>query len=348
LKRSFVSFVLTVVLPAAAAMAGARSVGERAWQELTHDSHARVARMTLADARVPPEERLSTIGGLTGYRTALYRNGTRWTGAPTDFGPPTIPDGLTGRLGAVEAVPAGAGPTAGIWLGRDVPAGGAPALAALSAPGEPDEPLLEVPVLLAMALLLVFGTLTGWIQLVRRDRHRLTPALSGIVAPALVPTLATLVFFIHVDRTLQDRTEATLAQDLTRGLAVASALWEELEPGPVHDFTGFHATLVRDGRVEGSSLSGVLEALAALPSPPSSFTASGSVITPEGPSVYLSRRTESGSVLVLTTLRPEVQVAALRRTLFWMGLALSLWWTVVAVVAWLASRRRDRRAEATA
>jgi len=50
----------------------------------------------------------------------------------------------------------------------------------------------------------------------------------------------------------------------------------------------------------------------------------------------------------LRTLRPEVQVAALRRTLFWMGLALSLWWTVVAVVAWLASRRRDRRAEATA
>ena len=329
-------------------MVGARSAGERAWHEVTHDSHARVARMALADAPVPPEGRLSTIGGLTGYRTALYRNGTRWTGAPADFGPAVIPDELRGRLGPVEAVPAASDAEAGVWLARDVTAGGPPALAALSAPGEPDEALLEVPVLLVMALLLVFGALTGWIQLVRRDRHRLTPALSGIVAPALVPTLATLVFFIHVDRTLQDRTEATLAQDLTRGLAVASALWEELEPRAVHTLTGFHASLVQDGRVEGSSFSGGLDALAALPSPPSSFTASGSVVTPDGPSVYLSRRTQGGAVLVLTTLPPEVQVAALRGTLFWMGLALGLWWMVVAVSAWLGSRRQDRRVEAAA
>lgn len=347
MKRPFPSFLLVVIVPAGAAMALAASQTASAWDAVQRDSHTRVARMVLAataeELRTTPDTAAesaprapTSVARSTQYRIALYRDGRFWTGSEPPPGPQTVPADLPANPGSGEGVPAGEDPHRGVFLAAP-PGTAPPSLVALAAPRNSAGPLVEGPVLLVMGLLLLFGALTGWIQLTRRDVHRRSLLLGGAVGPALVPALAVLVFFIHLDRSFHQAADAAVGRDLARALAVAAAEGAADDPARVRTLTGFHATRVRDGRTEASSLRGALAEVAALPVPPSSFTSSGSVRTAEGPSVYVARRLDDGALLVATAPLPEARVAGFRKTLFLLGLVLAAWWTVAATVAWLLS-----------
>lgn len=351
MKRPFLSFLLVVVLPAGASLGTAWVMAQEAWDTVQRDAHTRVARMVLAataqelraEENAPadsvsgtPPRAPTMVGRTTGYGTTLYLDGGRWTGTEPLTGPEALPREVATRVGPGSGLSAGDDPSAGVWLARatgDAP----PRLVARAAPRSPEDSLLALPVLLVMGLLLLFGALTGWIQLARRDLHERRLALGGVVGPALVPALATLVFFIHVDRSFQEAAYEMTARDLGRGLAVAAAAGVTGNPAEVRTLTGFHATRVRNGHAEASSLPGGMTAVAALPAPPSSFTSAGTVVTPEGPSAYVALRLEERAVLVATALLPENRVAELRRMLFLAGLFLAAWWTVAAAGAWVAS-----------
>ena len=356
MKRPFLSFLLVVVRPAGVCMGITYSMAHDAWGAVQRDAHTRVAHMVLATTtaelrrkgmeeeatvRDAPPRAPTMVGRSTGYRTALYLEGRRWTGTDPLAGPERLPEQVAGQVGPGEGTPVGENPAQGVFLARNV-GPSPPRLVALAAPRTAAGPLLAPAVLLVMGLLLLFGALTGWIQLARRDRHEGGLALGGVVAPALVPALATLVFFIHADRSFQESANRMAARDLGRGLAVASAAGVAGNPGDVRSLTGFHATRVRDGRVEASSLRGELAAVAALPAPPPSFTSSGAVLTAHGPSAYVALRLDGETFLVATNLLPENRVAALRKGLFLLGLILAGWWTLAAAGAWVGSWKKGR------
>jgi hypothetical protein len=193
-----------------------------------------------------------------------------------------------------------------------------------------------------MLLLLLFGALTAWIQLTRRALHARTLALGGVVGPALVPGLATLVFLIHVDRAFTEAAPDAVARDVGRAVAVAAAVGIEEDPEAVRAATGVHATRVRDGRVVSTTLPGDPTAVAGLPTPPASFTSSGRVVTAGGPAAWVALRLDEGEFLAATELLPERPVARLRRSVFLLGVLLALGWTLAAGAAWMLSRRRSR------
>lgn len=353
-QRSFVGFLLVVVLPAAVCMGIARSWGERAWDATLRSSHAGVARMTLAASwqelrdGPPPEatpaeegpapQSPQVVGRSTSYRTALYRDRERWTGTRPLPGPDPLPPGVAEEVGPGTAVPAGDDPADGVYLARPSDGEG-PRLVALAVPRSPAGGLTATPVLLVMGLLLLFGALTAWIQIARRGLHRRRMVLGGVVGPALLPALATLVFLIHVDRAFQDAAHQAAGRDLGRAMAVVAGVQTAGDPGRVRALTGYHATRVRDGRVQATTLPGDPSAVAELPAPPSSFTASGSVTTVEGPSTYVALRLDAGSFLVATALLPEGRVSELRGSLLLLGLLLAGWWMVAAAGAWALSLR---------
>ena len=349
MKRSFFGFLLLVVLPAGACMAVAHALAAEAWESLLRESHVRVARMVLATSArersagpdpgaggtgAGPEAPLR-VGRSTGYRVALYRDGRRWAATEPPPGPERMPESVAARLEPGTVVPA---EEEGVWMaGRP---GVAPAgWAALAAPRTPADPLVAPAVGVVMLLLLLFGALTAWIQLARRGLHARTLALGGVVGPALVPGLATLVFLIHVDRAFTEAAPEAVARDVGRAVAVAAAVGIEEDPEAVRAVTGVHATRVRDGRVVSTTLPGDPAAVGALPSPPASFTSSGRIVTAGGPAAWVALRLDEGEFLAATELLPERPVARLRRSVFVLGLLLALAWTLAAGAAWLLSRR---------
>jgi hypothetical protein len=351
-KRSFLGFLLLVVLPAGACMVVAHAMAAEAWESLLRESHVRVARMVLATSArersagpdpgaggtgAGPEAPLR-VGRSTGYRVALYRDGRRWAATEPPPGPERIPDSVAARLAPGAVVPV-EGQGEGVWMpGRP---GVAPdGWTAWAAPRTPADPLIAPAVGIVMLLLLLFGALTGWIQLTRRGLHARTLALGGVVGPALVPGLSTLVFLIHVDRAFTEAAPEAVARDVGRAVAVAAAVGIERDPEAVRAVTGVHATRVRDGQVVSTTLPGDPAAVGALPSPPASFTSSGRIVTAGGPAAWVALRLDEGEFLAATELLPERPVARLRRSVFLLGLLLALAWTLAAGAAWLLSRRR--------
>ncbi len=345
MRHPFLSFLVVVVVPAGLCMAVAHALATGSWLDMRTEAHARVGRMVLRTTA--DELREATEGGRdsllllaparagrsAGYRTALYLDGRRRAGTDPSPGPEVLPPEVASALRPGASLRVGPDPAQGVWVAAE-PEEGLPERVALAVPGTAVPTLLAGPVILVMGLLLLFGALTGWIQLARRD-HGPRLALGGAVGPALVPALATVVFLIHVDRSFQDAARTMASQELNRGLAVAASVSRVGDPGSVRELTGFHAARVRNGRTEASSFPGSVETLAALPVPPPSFTASGAVDTAEGPSVYVALRLEEGAFLVTTSVLPEGRIAELRNRLLLLGMVLAGWWVVASAGAWL-------------
>lgn len=408
MKHPYTTYLLAVVLPSTLAVGVTLTRVRSAWEDIRHESDARVAHTTLQVfqqdlgqavdsliARAEPAEMdttsstvkralagdtvtgLSTsgavpevfvlapphpggpanlprlasetltpyapaqVGRATGYRVALYLRAKRWTATDGSAGPDQV-DPATQR--ALAAFPGGLslepdqGGGALVGLGSDAVA--LPGVAAWAAPRVPPPGPLRLPLLLVMALLLLFAVLAGWIQLSARGEDR-GNTLASLLLVALVPALTAWVFQVQADRLFKNAARQATAGDLTRGLAVASARNVTDFPETVRDLTGFQATVMRDGQVEASTFTMPGPTITTLPAPPGSFTTSGRIVTPEGPSAYVALRTSRGATLVVTAPEPVGRIRDLQRHIRAVGIALATWLVMVGV--FLAVRQRPAR-----
>lgn len=266
------------------------------------------------------------VSRATGYATSLYVRGTRWTGSPGAPGPEQLAQDTLLMLDG-----GGLGVYGGFLSAGPAPAASPPPLAVLVASGQPPQQAVARPVLLVMGLLLLFSALAGWILLARREEAGDAVPRTSMVLLALVPTLATAGLLSHVDRSYADAAWRAASRDLTRGLAVASALDAVGSPRVVRTLTGFHAARVSRGGVESSTFDvDGTAGLATLPAPPPSFTSAGRVDTPEGPSAYVGLRLREGGFTVVTTPYPTGARTGLRQRLGLVGGLLLLWMLGVA------------------
>ncbi len=261
----------------------------------------------------------------TGYETSLYLNGRLWGGTQPPPGPERLDEALL-----IELSMSSGGlrlPDSDAVLQADSrQAGTPPALVALASPRRPSGPAVELRILLVLGLLILFSSLAGWIQLARPPTSEgRQPGPGSVVTLALVPALTATLFLVHLTRTFEITTTEVTVQDLTRGLAVAGAREMASSPAGVRLITGFQATLVSSGDVLASTFDSDPVELTGLPAPPPSFTTSGTVSTPDGPSMYVALRRERGSVIVATTPIPAARIARFRRACLEIGGALLTW-----------------------
>jgi hypothetical protein len=361
-KRPYLTFLATTVLPAGLAMVAANQLARTSWRELARDSDARVARMVLTtflarmdvpvDTLAPEpadaaEAAVLGVSRATGYATALYRGGRRWRSTRPPTGPDALDDAVLRDLPRhPEGLPlAGPGRRSGVLATLGPSTAG---LAALAEPVRPPPPAVPRRLHLVMGLLLLFAILAGWIQLGRpqgcgSDGRRQSPAsVASVVLLALVPLLSAVVFLSHLHTAYQDAVHQGTGQDLARGLSVAVSQDLLASTARVRSVTGFDATRTRDGVIEASTLSGNARALAALPAPPPSFTSSGPVATPDGPSLYTAWGMGGDTVMVLTTPIPVARIRAFDERAGAIAAVLALWMLLVLGV--ITRRRRQERA----
>ena len=281
----------------------------------------------------------------TGYGVALFLNGRRWVSGPGS--PRELSHALRVRLSyppnGESLVVSGA---TGAAIPMDPSPGSAAAVVAVAAPREARPPPVTVQVRLVIGVVLLFAVLAGWIQLARRRSEEAGPvaiptaSAASVVMLGLLPALGAIVLLVHLTRSYDGAVRDTLVVDLARGMAVATDQRVAGSPGTVRMLTNLHATVLRDGAVRGTTFPNAdLTALIALPSPPTSFQASGSVETPEGLSLYLSRRFVNGDVAVLTLPWPGGEVRRFRRDALAVGTALTAW---LALVGGAVAFRRVR------
>lgn len=293
-------------------------------------------------AVAPMEPTAATqVSRSTGYRASLYLNGRLWGGTEPPPGPQTLDEALLIELSASRG-----GirmPDSDAVLQATAPdAGTRPALVALVAPRRPAAPAVEGRILLVLGLLILFSALAGWIQLARRPTPQTRrPGPWSMVTLAMVPALTATLFLVHLTRTFETTAAEVTAQDLTRGLAVAGAREITASSESVRLITGFHATIVGSGGILGSTFASDPTEVGGLPAPPRSFTISGRVRTPEGPSIYVALRTGRDTVIVATTLLPAARVDAFRTICLRTGIGLLAWLLLAGGLLLLMSRRRE-------
>jgi hypothetical protein len=281
----------------------------------------------------------SRVARATGYGVSLYVNGRPW--GPSD-GLDTLSRNLLLELSRTPGGTALTDGSEGVLMASGSQPGEAPRLVALSRPGTPPPPALELRILLVLGLLLVFSVLAGWIQLARPpDAQTRPPGTASFLTLALVPTLTAVLFLVHLTRTFEEAAADSAVHDLTRGLATAQALGASASASGVRLISGFHATLVDGGEILASTFAGDATPIAALPSPPPSFSTSGTVETPEGPSFYLSLRQRGGPVVVVTTQLPAARLAAAQGAFTRVGLGLLLWLAVAATILLVRKKEAD-------
>ena len=360
-NRSFVSFLLAVIVPCTVAMLLAGEASRRATSQLRATSDEFVSRMALAavredlakqaaemaaDAMPYPDadpERSEVRSALDGDTVVLVHFAGEQAelevllgeGAPGDrsavrearsFTPSAA--GQVGRITGYDVVVDldGEGmPRASAEVGSLQPTSSV-------RPNAPYPPSVEPRIVVVLALLMLFSVLAGWIQL--------TPGPTGVqgrprsvVALALVPALTATMFFVHVDRSFEVSANESLARDLTRGLAVARARGATGAATDVQRLTGFHSTLLRDGAVGETTFDGAPPQLTGIATPPRGFTASGTVQTPEGESRYVALRTEAAVVLVATARAPTAEVGSFRTVCIALGGGLLAWLLLVGAAA---------------
>jgi len=288
-----------------------------------------------AGAPLPPTPLI--VARATGTRLSLYMNGRRVLATPDLPGPDTLPHETIEALAASPQRLAWDA-LAGVALtALDHPVGLTPSLTALVAPSTRPDAALPPSLLLVAGLLFLFGGLAGWIQLgASEGGHR---GRASILVVSLVPVLTSLGFLARTDQLFQRASHAAASRSLARGLAVASALGRSESVADVRSLTGFHATRVRDGEVQQTSLGDPVDGLAALPSPPPSFTTAGAVVTSEGPSVYVALRLPGGDVMVTSMRRADARTAAFRRRLAMIAAVLGAW---LLAIGWIAGIGRQR------
>lgn len=338
MRRPFLTYTLAVVVPCAATMLFAGRSAREAWGDLHWASHAHVGRMVLTTMEPTAA---TQVARSTGYRASLYLNGRLWGGTEPPLGPQTLDETLLMELSASHGgirLP----DSDAVLLATAPQAGTPPALVALVSPRRPAAPAVEGRIVLVLGLLILFSTLAGWIQLARRPSPQTRrPGPWSIVTLAMVPALTAALFLVHLTRTFETTAADVTAQDLTRGLAVAGAREITASPESMRLITGFHATLVGSGGILGSTFASEPTEVGGLPAPPRSFTISGRVRTPEGPSIYVALRTGRDTVVVATTLLPAVRVAAFRTTCVRMGGGLLAWLILAGGLLSLMARRRE-------
>jgi len=281
------------------------------------------------------------VGQSTGYRASLYLNGKLWGGTEPPAGPQVLDDAL---LLEVSASPGGTRiPDSESVLQATSPiAGTPPALVALASPNRPADPAVELRIVLVLGLLILFSALAGWIQLGRRPQSgSRRPGAGSMVTLAMVPALTAALFLVHLTRTFETTATDVTVRDLSRGLAVSGSRGLTSSPEGVQLITGFHATLVRSGEVLRSTFASDPTEVGGLPAPPRSFTISGPVHTPEGPSVYVALRSDEGAVIVATAQLPAARVARFRAECLRIGGGLLVWLLLAGGMLLMTSRRAE-------
>lgn len=274
-----------------------------------------------ASAPLPPSA--VAVGRTAGFGAALYLGGQRQAATEPAPGPERL-DAAT--LEALAASPGGTPLDPALGDGTlaalEQPGGGAPGFGVLAVAPATGVTSLPVPLILVMALLLVFACLAGWIQLAGESAR---PTLGSLALLSLVPALTAWGFLVHGGRLFDETLEDADRRNLTRALAVARARNVADDPAAFHQLSELHAFRIREGKVEAASLEGDAGAVAALPAPPASFTSTGRVGTPEGPSTYVALRLPRGGHVVATAATdPELRGTYARRAVP-LGWALAGW-----------------------
>lgn len=289
-------------------------------------------------AVAPLEPTAATQAGrATGYHASLYLNGKLWGGTDPSA-PETLDEGLLLELsrspGGIRVPDSDA-----VLQATSPQPGSPPALAALTSPRRPPAPALELPIVLASALLMLFSGLAAWIQLARPPHPASRrPGPGSVLTLALVPALTATLFLVHLTRTFETVAAEVTVRDLSRGLAVAETRDMASSPADVRLITGFQATLVRSGQVLASTFNGDPTEITNLPAPPRSFASSGTVTTPEGPSLYVALRRDRDSVIVATTPVPAARIAGFRTACRRIGGGLLAWLMMIGGLALLLAR----------
>jgi hypothetical protein len=272
------------------------------------------------------------VARAAGSRLSLYLNGRRALATPDSLGPDTLPRQTLIALSAATRGLAVSGGDGGALVALDHPVGLPPSVAVMVGPTTRPGPPIPLPLLLVAALLFLFACAAGWIQLGATHEEDGGRRLSMVVV-SLVPVLTALGFLVQTDRLFHEEVRTSAARNLTRALAVSGERGIVGSPNRIHELTGFQATRVRDGLVEETTLGEPLTALATLPSPPPSFTSSGTVATSEGPSAYAALRLAGGGFVVASARRSDDRIQAFRRTLFTVACVLVAW---LLVIGWMA------------
>lgn len=271
------------------------------------------------------------VAAAAGARLSLYLNGRRAQATSDSLGPDSLPRQTLVALSDASGTLTLLGPERGALVALDPRPGLPPSVAVMVGPAAPPVPAVPTALLLVAGLLFLFSCLAGWIQLGAPDRAPREKRLSILVV-SLVPVLTAVGFLVQADRLFQETARTAATRDLARALAVSRVRGVTQSPAGVHDLTGFDATLVRGAEVQETTLGPPVEALAALPAPPSSFSSSGSVVTAKGPSHYVALRLSGGALIVATTPRAHGRITALRRTLLLSGGLMAAW---LLVVGWM-------------
>lgn len=275
-------------------------------------------------------------------RLTVYLNGRRVLATRDSLGPDTLP---RQTLLALSAAPGGlalTGERGGAMVALDHPPGLPPSVVVMVGPIHLPGPALPLSLLLVTGLLFLFAGLVGWIPF-RAPKEGAEGRRWSMLVVTLVPVLTALGFLVQTDRLFHDaaRTEAT--NDLTRTLAVASARKVGGSPARIRELTGFHATRVREGQIEETTLPARPAELAALSPPSPSFTSSGAVDTPEGPSFFVAHQIEEGAFVVVSARRADHRTRAFRRTMLTVAGGLVAW---LLIAGWMAGVGVGRSADA--
>jgi len=336
-------FCALVVLPVGAVMWATSWSAELARLTLQRESLSRVARLALGAVERGPDgdldsEVAATVGRLMRARVGVYMNG-----ALTSASDPAPSLSVLDRGLLVSAADM---PT-GVWLGAGVLMAGtgtAASIATLAEPGEATSHAVSLPVRVVIALLLFFSALAVWILLLRTpvDTERRERRRAAVALLALVPTLATLGLMVQVGRDFEKKSNALLAGDLTRALAVIETIGLAGSPQAINEVSGFHAVRVTGGRIDLTTFDAEAPEVEALRPPPPSFTTSGLVGTPAGPARYVARKLGPGASVVVLAPVPVGEKEALRRRSLGLGGALLVWLLVAGYL--MESRRRKQGA----
>jgi len=346
-RRPYLVYILAVMLPATLIVVAGALLGERTWGELRRASQGRVGMMALAAHRQDMASWSTSdtpvsvveVGRATGHPTALYVEGRREVATEPPPGPEVLEAELLDALASSpEGIPWTDAEHEGMLVAPRAGSVGERRLAVLVAAPRARSTAIPMPQLLVSALLLVFASLAGWIQLAGHPRGG-RPASFLLVA--MVPVLTAWVSLIQADRLYREAVADTERMDLTRAMAVARVRGVTSQPALVHGMTGFHAYRVDERKVLDASLPGDAPAVASLPPPPSSFTTAGMVRTPEGDASYVALRLPEGGFAVAVSPLPAELTARYGRVAAWLGGGFAAWLALVAVVVW---RRRPRAA----
>lgn len=293
------------------------------------------ATLRYAGAPLPPAP--LTVARAAGSRLSLYVNGRRVLATEDPPGPDTLPHETLVALAVSPRGLAWDGQAGVALTALDHPVGLPPSITVLVAPSTRPDAALPRWLLLVTGLLFLFAGLAGWIQLgATAEGHR---GRASLLVVSLVPVLTALGFLAQTDHLFQRASHTASSRSLARGLAVASALGRSESVADVRSLTGFHATRVRDGEVQQTSLGEPVAGLAALPPPPPSFTTAGAVVTSEGPSEYVALRLRGGDVMVTSMRRADARTAAFRRRLTVIAAVLGAW---LLAIGWIAGLRTQR------